>query len=110
VSTVVLTLVVVGGSIAVAAKLAASGERKPATEAPVAHRAPRRERAKARRATSAPMGAAGVEQVPARPGVFRRLWAGVTLVAVVAVIGAGLALALLAGVTAISQAVETAVQ
>jgi hypothetical protein len=56
------------------------------------------------------MGAAGMEQVPARPGVFRSLWAGVTLVAVVAVIGAGLALALLAGVTAISQAVETAVQ
>ncbi len=109
-STVVLTLVVVGGSIAVAAKLAASGERKPATEPPAPHRAPRRERAKARRAAAAPVGAAAVDQVPARPGVFRRLWAGVTLVAIVAVVGAGIALGLLAGVTVISQAVETAVQ
>ena len=109
-STVVLTLVVVGGSIAVAAKLAASGERKPATEPPVPHRGSRRARAEARRAAAAPVGTATVDQVPARPGVFRRLRAGVTLVAVVAVIGAAIALGLLAGVTVISQALETAVQ
>ena len=109
-STVVLTLVVVGGSIAVAAKLAVSGERKPATEAPVPHRAPRRQRRAARRAAAAPAGAAVVDQVPARPGVFRRLRAGITLVAIVVVIGAGIALGLLAGVTVLSQALETAVQ
>ena len=110
VSTVVLTLVVVGGSIAVAAKLAVSGERKPATEAPVPHRAPRRERRAARRAAAAAEGASRVDQVPARPGLLRRLRAGVTLVALVAMIGAGIALGLLAGVTLLSQALETAVQ
>lgn len=110
VSTVVLTLVVVGGSIAVAAKLAVSGERKPATEAPVPHRVPRRERRAARRVAAASEGASRVDQVPARPGVLRRLRAGVTLVAVVAMIGAGIALGLLAGVTLLSQALETAVQ
>ena len=110
-STVVLTLVVVGGSIAVAAKLAASGERKPATErARTPPRPPTGTGQAARRAAAAPVGAAAVDQVPARPGVFRRLRAGVTLVAIVAVIGAGIALGLLAGVTVISQAVETAVQ
>lgn len=102
-STVVLTLVVVGGSIAVAAMLAARGEQKPATEAPAPHRAPRRERRSPRRA-------AVVDQVPARPGFFRRLRAGVALVAVVVLIGAGIALALLGGVTVITQALETAVQ
>ncbi len=51
-----------------------------------------------------------VDQVPARPGVFRRLRAGITLVAIVVVIGAGIALGLLAGVTLLSQALETAVQ
>ena len=109
-STVVLTLVVVGGSIAVAAKLAASGERKPATEPPAPHRAPRRGRRAARRATAAPEGAAVVDQVRARPGMLVRLRSGVALVAIVAVIGAGIALGLLAGVTVISQALETAVQ
>jgi hypothetical protein len=119
VSTVVLTLVVVGGSIAVAAKLAASGERKPATADAVPHRASGRRAARAderpvrqrrRRATAAPGGAAEVEVVSPRPGLLVRLRAGVTLVAIVAVIGASIALGLLAGAEVVSRALETAVQ
>ena len=105
-STVVLTLVVVGGSIAVAARLAASGERKPATEPSGSHRAPRSRR----RRVAPPGGLVEVDQVPARPGLLGRLRAGIALVAIVAVIGAGIALGLLAGVTVLSQALEAAVQ
>jgi hypothetical protein len=115
VSTVVLTLVVVGGSIAVAAKLAASGERKPATAGAGTHRASSRGderpvRQWRRRATAAPGGAAAIESVAPRPGLFTRLRAGVTLVAIVAVIGASIALGLLAGAEVVSRALETAVQ
>ena len=109
-STVVLTLVVVGGSIAVAVRLAVSGKRKPATEPPTPHRATRRERARARRAAAAPVVAATVDQVPARPGVLQRMRSSIALLAIVATIGAGVALGLLAGVTVISRALETAVR
>ena len=115
----VLTLVVVGGSIAVAAKLAASGERKPATADAGTHRASGRRASRGderpvrqwrRRATAAPEGAAAIESVAPRPGLFTRLRAGVTLVAIVAVIGASIALGLLAGAEVVSRALETAVQ
>jgi hypothetical protein len=109
VSTVVLTLVVVGGSIAVAARLAVSGERKPATERPVRHRALRREAKRARRATAAST-AAVAEGVPPRPTLLVRLSAGLALVVVMAMIGAGIALGLLLGAQVISRTLESAVQ
>jgi hypothetical protein len=105
---VVLTLVVVGGSLAVAVKLAASGEQKPATVGAPPHRArrasPRRaERNRPERAAGAP------DQVPPRPGLLTRLRAGVTLLAVVAVIGGAIALGLVVGVEAAGQILEDAV-
>jgi hypothetical protein len=118
-STVVLTLVVVGGSIAVAAKLAASGDEQPATDGAVRHRAAarRRDRPDQRpvrrsrtRRTAAPVGAAVVDAVSPRPGLLVRLRAGLTLVAIVAVIGASIALGLLFGAEVVSRALETAVQ
>ncbi|HEY8057426.1 MAG TPA: hypothetical protein VID94_01680 [Acidimicrobiales bacterium] len=108
-STVVLTLVVVGGSIAVAARLAVSGESKPATEPPVRHRARRREAKAARRAAAA-SSAAVAEGVRPRPSLLIRLRAGVALVVVMAMIGAGIALGLLFGAQVISRTLETAVQ
>ncbi|MET0666392.1 MAG: hypothetical protein ABWZ14_10985 [Acidimicrobiales bacterium] len=108
-STVVLTLVVVGGSIAVAARLAGNGERKPATEPPVRHRARRRKAKAARRAAAAPS-AALADRVSPRPGLLVRVRAGVTLVAMMAMIGAGIALGLLLGVQVISRTLEAAVQ
>jgi hypothetical protein len=110
VSTVVLTLVVVGGSIAVAARLAVSGERKPATEPPVRHRAWRRKAKTARRAAVAARNAALADGVSPRPGLLVRVRAGVTLVALTAMIGAGIALGLLLGVQVISRTLEAAVQ
>jgi hypothetical protein len=107
VSTVVLTLVVVGGSIAVAAKLAGGGEQQPATVRAGSHRAPRR--VKAGRATAAPGGAA-VEVVAPRPGPLVRLRAGVTLLVIVAAIGSAIALGLLVGAEAAGQVLEDAVQ
>ncbi|MET0160415.1 MAG: hypothetical protein ABW279_13115 [Acidimicrobiales bacterium] len=108
-STVVLTLVVVGGSIAVAARLAGNGERKPATEPPVRHRARRRKAKAARRASAAPS-AALADGVSPRPGLLVRVRAGVTLVVMMAMIGAGIALGLLLGVQVISRTLEAAVQ
>ena len=109
-STVVLTLVVVGGSIAVAARLAGNGERKPATEPPVRHRARRRKAKAARRAAAASSRAALADRVSPRPGLLVRVRAGVTLVAMMAMIGAGIALGLLLGVQVISRTLEAAVQ
>ena len=103
-STVVLTLVVVGGSIAVATWVAVSGERKPATEPPVRHRARRRA------AEGRPVGRAVVDGVPVRPGLLTRLRAGLTLVAIMAMIGAVIALGLVAGVEVLSRSLEAAVQ
>jgi hypothetical protein len=112
VSTVVLTLVVVGGSIAVAAKLARSGEMQPATVGAAPHRAPagRRARRAARRATAAPGGAAVVESVAPRPGLLTRLRAGLTLVVIVALIGGAIAVGLLLGAEAAGQILEDAVK
>jgi hypothetical protein len=115
VSTVVLTLVVVGGSIAVAAKLAASGEVQPATADAPPHRAPaegsrRRRRRQAGRAAAAPGGAGVVEVVPARAGLLTRLRAGVTLVVIVAVIGGAIAVSLLVGAEAAGRLLEDAVK
>ena len=109
-STVLLTLVVVGGSIAVAVRLAGSGEQKPATEAPRPHRASPRAQRQARRAATAPGGAAVEESVRARPGLLVRIRAGFTLVALTAMIATAIALGLLAGVSVISQSLETAVR
>jgi len=114
VSTVVLTLVVVGGSIAVAVRLAASGERKPATAGAANHRARGRAderpvRRRRRRDRAAPAGAALVEAVAPRPGLLVRLRAGVALVAIVAVIGGVIALGFLAGAEVVGQALESAV-
>ena len=111
----VLTLVVVGGSIAVAAKLAASGELKPATVDAAPHRARpaglgRRQRRQARRAAAAPGGAAVVEVVAPRPGLLTRLRAGLTLVVIVAVIGGGIAVGLLVGAEAAGRLLEDAVK
>jgi hypothetical protein len=107
VSTVVLTLVVVGGSIAVAARLAASGERKPATVVAAPHRASRRQ---ARRAAAAPEGAAVVEGVRPRPGLLTRVRAGMVLVVIVAAIGGAIALGLLVGAEAAGAFLEDAVK
>ena len=103
----VLTLVVVGGSVVVAARLAADGGRKPATVHPGPHRARRPGR---RRDSAAPGGAAVVEMVPPRPGPLVRLRAGLALVVIVATIGGVIALGLLAGIQLISGSLETAVQ
>ena len=120
-STVVLTLVVVGGSIAVAVKLVRSEGMQPATDDAVPHRGrakrraddrpvrQRRRRRRRRRATAAPESAAVVDSVAPRPGLLLRLRAGIMLVAVVALIGATIALGLVAGVEVISRAVEQAV-
>jgi hypothetical protein len=108
VSTVVLTLVVVGGSIAVAARLARDGEVQPATVGAATHRArPRRRR---RRATAAPEDAAVVDVVAPRPGLLTRLRAGLTLVVIVAVIGGAIAIGLLLGAEAAGQLLESAVE
>jgi hypothetical protein len=119
VSTVVLTLVVVGGSIVAAAVIASSGEPKPATEAAEPHRAPsapkapRRARRTRRRRYVAPapvvLTAVG-DRVPPRPGFFVRLRALITLAAIVAVIGLSVALLIGAGAAAVSRALESAVQ
>jgi hypothetical protein len=108
VSTVVLTLVVVGGSIAVVAKLARSGEMQPATVGAEPHRAPAGRRR--RRATAAPGDAAVVELVAPRPGPLTRLRAGLTLVVIVAVIGGAIAVGLLLGAEAAGQILEDAVK
>ncbi len=119
-STVVLTLVVVGGSIAVAVKLVRSEGMQPATDDAVPHRGRAKRRAddrpvrqrrrrRRRRATAAPESAAVVDSVAPRPGLLLRLRAGIMLVAVVALIGATIALGLVAGVEVISRAVEQAV-
>jgi hypothetical protein len=115
VSTVVLTLVVVGGSIAVAAKLAARGELKPATVAAPPHRArtPKpegRRRRQPGRAAATPGGVAAVEVVAPRPGLLTRLRAGLTLVVVVAVIGGAIAVGLLVGADAAGRILEDAVK
>ena len=106
---------VVGGSIAVAAKLAASGELKPATAGASPHRAlrsapGRRERRQARRAAAAPGGAAVVEIVAPRPGLLTRLRAGLTLLVIVAVIGGAIAVGLLVGAEAAGRLLEDAVK
>lgn len=103
----VLTLVVVGGSVAVAAKLAADGERKPATVVATPHRARGR---RARRAAAAPEGAAVVEGVRPRPGLLTRLRAGVVLVVVVAAVGGAIALGCLLGAEAAGAFLEDAVK
>jgi hypothetical protein len=118
-STVVLTLVVVGGSIAVAAKLAASGDEQPATDTAVPHRARLRGRnrpdqrpvrsGRRQRRTAVPGGTAVVDAVTPRPGLLVRLRAGFTLLAIVAVIGATIAFGLLLGAEVVSRALETAV-
>jgi hypothetical protein len=116
VSTVVLTLVVVGGSIAVAAKLAASGELKPATVHPAPHRArasgpSRRERRQvARRAAATPEGVAVVDLVAPRPGLLTRFRAGLTLLVIIAAIGGAIAVGLLVGAEAAGQLLEDAVK
>jgi hypothetical protein len=115
VSTVVLTLVVVGGSIAVAAKLAASGEQKPATVLASPHRAPtdravRRRRRQPGRGTATPGGVAVIDVVAPRPGLLTRLRAGLTLVVIVAAIGGAIAVGLLVGVDAAGQILENAVE
>ena len=66
-------------------------------------------RQRRRRATAAPGGAA-VESVDPRPGLLVRLRAGLVLVAIVALIGASIALGLLAGAEVVSRALETAVR
>lgn len=109
-STVLLTLAVVAVSSAVATKLAASGDGQPATEVATTHRAPRRERRRARRATAASREAAVLDEVPPRPGLFVRLRAAVGLVVIVVVVGGGIALGILTAAQVISQALETAVE
>lgn len=109
-STVVLTLVVVGGSIAVATGFALSGELKPATEAPSPHRGARRSPPKRARRDGAAPPPVTVDQVPARPRLLVRLRALIALTALIAVIGAGIAVLLVAGVTVASRALETAVK
>ena len=108
----VLSLVVVGGSIAVAARLARSGELKPATVNAAPHRAPGRigRRRAARRDAAAPGGAAAVELVAPRPGLLTRLRAGLTLMVVVAVVGGAIAVGLLVGAEAAGQFLEDAVK
>lgn len=119
-STVVLTLVVVAGSIAVSAKIATSGELKPATDAPGPHRAPPGSGARSfpvlrrlRQARSGPatiVDRSGAELVRPRPGPFRRLAAGVMLVTITVVLGAAVALGLLGAAAVIGRALESAVQ
>jgi hypothetical protein len=109
VSTVVLTLAVVGGSILVAARLARSSGVQPATTDAPPHRA-RRPRPARRRATAAPEGAAVVDLVAPRPGLLTRLRAGLTLVLIVAVIGGAIAIGLLVGAEAAGQLLEDAVK
>jgi hypothetical protein len=109
VSTVVLTLVVVVGSFAVAAYVARHGERQPATELRPSHRVPPRSRPRARPAAAAAPPVTTVEAVEARPGFWVRLRGLVGYLAIVAVVGVGIALAVLAGVALAGRALESAV-
>jgi hypothetical protein len=112
VSTVVLSLVVVGGSIAVAARIAARGEQQPATVIGPPHRAPsaRRRRQRSRRGAAAPEGAAVVDAVAPRPGPLVRLRAGLALLVIVAAIGGAIALFLLVGAETAGRFLEDVVE
>lgn len=112
-STVVLTLVVVGGSIAVATRVARRGELKPATEPVIPHRAPAEGRGggwRARRARRAQQDAAAVAPARPHPGLLTRIRASVTLMAITALVGLAIALGILAGAAFVSRTLESAVQ
>lgn len=111
-STVVLTLVVVGGSIAAATKLALNGERKPATEAPHPHRgwATMLRARSARNRSVQVVGLATGDVVSAKPGLLLRVRSAAALTALTAMIGAGVALLILAGAAFVADALQSAVK
>lgn len=79
--------------------MARHGERQPATERRPSHRALRRP------VTSATT----VEEVEARPGLWVRLRGLLGYLTIVALVGAGIAIAVIGGVAVAGRALETAV-